>query len=270
MSGWYRNQTGSPIKVFELNPNTGRAGKKNSVVYASATPTYPNTATLERSDEEMMNRSRDPRSMEEFEAELREELRKKRIQLVAGAGLRRYKILPEEINQAFPCHILAKMAINGSPRKRLSLKEICDALIEGFAWFRGNVRWKERGARSPCSGTRRQVGIDSIDPADRRLNILNVLCILWNGYGFLSGIQFVGALALDAERDARAEMETAVWSRRRWRPHETGVAAHGRRAREWCGHGAGRGARRGRWTRNNIPDPQNINGSNPMGLGPKY
>ncbi|KAJ7809634.1 hypothetical protein B0H14DRAFT_3481274 [Mycena olivaceomarginata] len=50
----------------------------------------------------------------------------------------------------------------------------------------------------------------------------------------------MGALALDAERDARGEMETAVWSGRRWRPHETGVAAHGRRAREWCGHGAGR------------------------------
>ncbi|KAJ7797150.1 hypothetical protein B0H14DRAFT_3157643 [Mycena olivaceomarginata] len=36
--------------VFELNPNNGRAGKKNSVVPTSATTTYPDTLTLERSD----------------------------------------------------------------------------------------------------------------------------------------------------------------------------------------------------------------------------
>ncbi|KAJ7818913.1 hypothetical protein B0H14DRAFT_2837970 [Mycena olivaceomarginata] len=86
----------------------------------------------------------DPRSMEEFEAELREELRKKRIQLVAGAGLslRAIQDPPGGNKPGVPLHILAKMAIDGSPRKRLSLKEICDALIEGFAWFRGNVRWK--------------------------------------------------------------------------------------------------------------------------------
>ncbi|KAJ7825665.1 hypothetical protein B0H14DRAFT_2820092 [Mycena olivaceomarginata] len=67
----------------------------------------------------------DPRSMEEFEAELREELRKKRIQLVAGAGL---SLRSSRGNKpGVPLHILAKMAINGSPRKRLSLKEICDA-----------------------------------------------------------------------------------------------------------------------------------------------
>ncbi|KAJ7861555.1 hypothetical protein B0H14DRAFT_3616975 [Mycena olivaceomarginata] len=91
----------------------------------------------------------DPRSMEAFEAELKEELRKKRIQLVAGAGLSLRTFVSRAIQDPLggnkpgvPLHILAKMAINGSPRKRLSLKEICDALIECFAWFRGNVRWK--------------------------------------------------------------------------------------------------------------------------------
>ncbi|KAJ7871948.1 hypothetical protein B0H14DRAFT_2502833 [Mycena olivaceomarginata] len=41
-----------------------------------------------------------------------------------------------------PLHILAKLAINGSPRKRLSLKEICNALMECFVWFRGKTCWK--------------------------------------------------------------------------------------------------------------------------------
>ncbi|KAJ7865446.1 hypothetical protein B0H14DRAFT_3599369, partial [Mycena olivaceomarginata] len=91
--------------------------------------------------------------MEAFEAELKEELRKKRIQLVAGAGLslRAIQDPPGGNKPGVPLHILAKMAINGSPRKRLSLKEICDALIDCFAWFRGNVRWKAslRHALSP-------------------------------------------------------------------------------------------------------------------------
>ncbi|KAJ7934512.1 hypothetical protein B0H13DRAFT_1591497, partial [Mycena leptocephala] len=41
-----------------------------------------------------------------------------------------------------PLHILAKMAINGSLRKRLSLREIHAALIECFAWFKCNGQWK--------------------------------------------------------------------------------------------------------------------------------
>ncbi|KAJ7939262.1 hypothetical protein B0H13DRAFT_1850996 [Mycena leptocephala] len=101
-------------------------------------------------------------SLEIFVADLENELRRKDIKLLPGVdlGLQAIEDPSTGCRPPVPMRLLVALAILDSVEKRLSLRQIRQAISQRFAGYRSrDIRWKERWAYCPCRWAGGPVGM---------------------------------------------------------------------------------------------------------------